>query len=59
MHATIDNRSQACITDTIVPTSFLPHRERLRSHESSFEVPPRGDRIYKKVFSHRRSYGVE
>ena len=41
MHAAVNNRTPAYITDTLVPTSsLLHHRERLRSHESrGFEVP--------------------
>ena len=40
MHTAVNNRSPTYITDTLVPTSSLLHRERLRSHESGgFEVP--------------------
>ena len=40
MHAAVNNRNPAYITDTLIPTSSLLHRERLRSHESGgFEVP--------------------
>ena len=40
MHVAVNKRSPAYITDTLVPTSSLLHRERLRSHKSeSVEVP--------------------
>ena len=41
MHAAVNNRSPAYITDTLVPTSSLHHRERLRSHESGGCKVPR------------------
>ena len=40
MHAAVDNRSPAYITDTFVMTSSQLHLEQLRSHVSGgFEIP--------------------
>ena len=40
MHAAVNNRSPAYITDILVPTSSLLHREWPRSHETGgFDLP--------------------
>ena len=52
IHATVNNRSPAYITDILVPTSSLLHRERLRSHESGgFEVPRVRTEFGRRAFS--------
>ena len=52
MHAAVNNRSPAYITDTLVPASCLLHRERLRSHESGgFEVPRVWTEFGRRAFS--------
>ena len=52
IHAAVNNRSPAYITDTLVPTSSLLHRERLRSHESGgFEVPRMRTESGRRAFS--------
>ena len=52
MHAAVNNRNPAYITDTLVPTSSLLHHERLRSHESGgFEVPRVRTEFGRRTFS--------
>ena len=51
MHAAVNKRSPASITDTFVPTSSLLHRERLRSHEfAGFEVSVCGPSFEEELF---------
>ena len=52
MHAAVNNRSPAYITDTLVPTSSLLHHEWLRTHESEgFEVPVCGPSLEEELFT--------
>ena len=52
MHVAVNNRSPAYITDILVPTSSLLHRERLRSRESEgFEVPRVRTKFGRRAFS--------
>ena len=52
MQAAVNNRSPAYITDTLVPTSSLLHRERLRSHEfGGFKVPRVRTEFGRRAFS--------
>ena len=41
MHAAVNNKSPAYITDILVPTLSLLHHERLHLHESGCYVVPR------------------
>ena len=52
MHAAVNNRSPAYITNPLVPTSSLLHSEWLRSHESrGFEVPHVRTEFGRRAFS--------
>ena len=52
MHVAVNNRRSAYITDTLVPTSSLLHRERLRLHESGgFKVPRVRTEFGRRAFS--------